>query len=43
MNICNYYTKQGLDPFKVAIPITYHIKSLSDPEAARFITYFNEL
>ncbi len=43
MNICNYYTKQGIDPFEVAIPITYHIKSLADPEAARFISYFNEL
>jgi hypothetical protein len=32
MNICNYYQKLKLDPFEVAIPITFHIKKQSDPE-----------
>jgi hypothetical protein len=41
MNMCNYYNKLGLDPFEVAIPLTFHIKSQTDPEYARFIEKFN--
>lgn len=37
MNISNYYRAMGLDPFEVAIPLTFHIKSQSDPEYMRFI------
>lgn len=32
MNISNYYRSLGQDPFEVAIPLTFHIKSPSDPE-----------
>ena len=41
MNMCNYYNKLGLDPFEVAIHLTFHIKSQTDPEYARFIEKFN--
>jgi len=27
MNMCIYYKALGFDPFAVAIPITFHIKS----------------
>ena len=43
MNMCSFYRRQGLDPFEVAIPLTFHIKSQSDPEYANFIMMFNQL
>ena len=43
MNICNYYSKLGFNPFKVAIPVTFHIKKQSDTEYKAFIKYYNEL
>jgi tubulin---tyrosine ligase len=43
MNMCNYYTKLGFDPFEVAIPLTFHIKSQNDPEYGKFILKFNKL
>lgn len=43
MNMCNYYTRLGLCPFEVAIPLTFHIKSQTDPEYAKFIQHFNKL
>ena len=32
MNISNYYRNLGCDPFDVAIPLTFHIKSVNDGE-----------
>lgn len=40
MNICNYYQKMGLDPFKVAIPLTFHIKKQSDQQFQSFVEYY---
>ena len=40
MNISNYYRAMGLDPFEVAIPLTFHIKSQNDPEYKRFIEVY---
>lgn len=40
MNMCLYYRKLGLDPFEVALPVTFHIKSQVDPEYTRFTEYF---
>lgn len=40
MNMSNYYKALGLDPFEVAIPLTFHVKSSSDPEYARFERLF---
>ena len=40
MNISNYYRAQNLDPFDVAIPLTFHIKSQNDPEYKRFIEVY---
>lgn len=31
MNVSNYYKALGYDPFDVAIPLTFHVKSCSDP------------
>ena len=36
MNISQYYRAAGYDPFDVAIPLTFHIKTSSDPEYACF-------
>jgi len=36
MNISNYYRSLGVDPFEVAIPLTFHIKSKQHPEFKRF-------
>jgi hypothetical protein len=36
INIQSYYTRLGLDPFNVAIPLTFHIKSPEDPEYENF-------
>lgn len=41
MNISSYYNAMGHDPFDVAIPLTFHIKSSSDPEYSRFERTFN--
>ena len=43
MNMCIYYKALGFDPFAVAIPITFHIKSQNDPEYANFVKKYNEL
>lgn len=40
MNVTQYYKAMGLDPFEVAIPLTFHIKSQNDPEYARFERVF---
>jgi len=40
MNMSNYYKALGFDPFEVAIPLTFHVKSSSDPEYARFERLF---
>lgn len=42
MNMCSYYKKLKLDPFEVAIPLTFHIKTQNDPEFKSFISYFNK-
>ena len=41
--MCIYYKALGLDPFAVAIPITFHIKSQNDPEYTNFVKKYNEL
>jgi hypothetical protein len=43
MNIANYYRALDFDPFEVAIPLTFHIKSQSDPEYAKFEQTYNQL
>lgn len=43
MNMCNYYNKLGLDPFEVAIPLTFHIKSLQDSQYEAFISHYKRL
>ena len=44
MNMCNYYKDRlSLDPFEVAIPLTFHIKSQFDPEYDKFIEHFKRL
>jgi len=43
LNVSAYYRAMGLDPFQVAIPLTFHIKSARDPEYAKFEAKFNEL
>jgi hypothetical protein len=40
MNIKSYYEKLGLDPFEVAIPLTFHIKKLSDKGFQEFLLRF---
>jgi hypothetical protein len=42
MNISSYYKMMGLDPFDVAIPLTFHIKSHSDPEYSKFEQVYNK-
>jgi hypothetical protein len=41
MNISTYYNMLGHDPFDVAIPLTFHIKTGNDPEYGRFEKMFN--
>jgi len=41
MNISNYYRALGMDPFDVAIPLTFHIKSANDPEYHKFVQMYN--
>jgi tubulin--tyrosine ligase len=36
LNVCEYFKELKKDPFKVAIPLTFHVKSSSDPEFNRF-------
>ena len=43
MNMSIYYRALGLDPFDVAIPITFHIKSQSDPEYEKFVKKYTDL
>jgi hypothetical protein len=40
MNINIYYKAMGFDPFEVAIPLTFHIKSQNDPEYEKFEKMF---
>lgn len=42
MNISQFYNLQGYDPFDVAIPLTFHIKTGNDPEYGRFEKMFNQ-
>ena len=42
MNMHNYYKKLSFDPFEVAIPLTYHIKTTNDQEFSRFIKFFRK-
>jgi tubulin---tyrosine ligase len=42
MNISNYYRAMGHDPFEVAIPLTFHIKSPNDPEYKHFIEVYQK-
>lgn len=42
MNVSNYYKALGMDPFEVAIPLTFHIKSSRDPEFAKFEQYYQQ-
>jgi len=40
LNMTNYYKKLKLNPL-VAIPITFHIKSIkTDPEFFKFVQFF---
>ena len=43
MNISNYYKALNYDPFEVAIPLTFHIKSQNDPEYIRFEKTYSKL
>ena len=43
MNMCAYYQRLRLDPFKVAIPLTFHIKSQRDPAYEKFIREYKRL
>jgi hypothetical protein len=40
LNLKSYYGRLGLDPFEVAIPLTFNIKSVTDPEYMRFCETF---
>lgn len=40
MNVSQYFRALGKDPFEVAIPLTFHIKSSQDPEFQRFERLF---
>ena len=42
LNISNYYLSIGYDPFDVAIPLTFHIKSQNDPDFKNFEEVFNK-
>lgn len=39
-NMVQYYRMQGLDPFALAIPLTFHIRSMSDPDYQEFLKAF---
>lgn len=41
-NVHSYYSSLGLNPFEAAIPLTFHIKSSSDPEYKRFEATFRK-
>lgn len=41
LNLKTYYEGLGVDPFEVAIPLTFHIKQQSDPEFLRFQEVYN--
>lgn len=41
--MCTYYRVLGYDPFSVAIPVTFHIKSQNDPEYENFVKMFSDL
>lgn len=43
INVVNYYKALNYDPFEVAIPLTFHIKSQNDPEYNRFERMFQKL
>ena len=43
MNVVNYYKAMNHNPFEVAIPLTFHIKSQNDPEYNRFEKMFHKL
>lgn len=43
MNISSYFRAIGFDPFEVAIPLTFHIKSQKDPEYAKFQAAYEKL
>ena len=41
VNMNSYYRALGLDPFEVAIPLTFHIKSgANDPEFLKFLNFY---
>lgn len=42
-NMCSYYQGLGLDPFKVAIPLTFHIKNVNDSDYNKFLREFKRL
>lgn len=42
MNVVNYYKALNHNPFEVAIPLTFHIKSQNDPEYNRFEKMFQK-
>ena len=42
-NMTQHYRKLKLDPFSVAIPLTYHIASSSDLELTSFIQMYSDL
>jgi hypothetical protein len=42
MNISLYYQALKQDPFDVAIPLTFHIKTHTDPEYQRFVQVYNK-
>lgn len=42
INIHTYYTRLGLDPFIVAIPLTFHIKSPDDLEYQKFDEFYHK-
>ena len=42
VNISNYYRSLNIDPFEVAIPLTFHIKSPNDSEYKRFVDIYHQ-
>ena len=44
-NISNYYYSIGVDPFEVAIPLTFNVKTASSSDAgyAKFIKAYKDL
>jgi hypothetical protein len=41
--MCAYYRNLGYDPFEVAIPLTFHIKSTNDSDYIEFSKKFKRL